>query len=80
MDRRELIIVAAIAAAAPTITSFAALVTAWKTGTNIERLEKNTNSIKDALVESTRQAADAKGHEEGRLAGKAEEKSDQKKK
>lgn len=38
----------------------------------IRRLEKNTNSIKDALVASTKAVA----HAEGKLEGKAEEKAE----
>jgi len=44
----------------------------------IAELEKNTNSIKDALVASTRETALLEGHEAGRIAGKAEEKQDAK--
>ncbi len=53
--------------------------TAWETrrtrfDTNsntatIKELEKNTNSIKDALVKVTREAAHSAGKEEGRVEG-----------
>ena len=36
-----------------------------------EQTEKNTNSMKDALVLATKQAAHAAGHEEARLEGEA---------
>lgn len=38
----------------------------------IELLEKNTNSIKDALVASTAKASNAEGHAEGHAEGLAE--------
>jgi hypothetical protein len=43
-----------------------------ETQANIALLEKNTNSIKDALVASTAKASLAQGTAEGRAAQKAE--------
>jgi len=51
------------------INLYAAIITK-KTYTSIDTLEKNTNSIKDALVASTAMAS----HAEGMVAGKLEEK------
>ena len=48
--------------------------TAWRTirtDRNIALLEQNTNSIKDALVKSTGEAAHAAGVEQGRGEGEA---------
>ena len=42
----------------------------------IAELAVNTNDIRDKLVASTRVAALAEGHEEGRVAGKEEAKRD----
>ena len=36
------------------------------------KVEKSTNSMKDALVETTRQAAEAKGLAQGLIEGKAQ--------
>ena len=47
---------------------------AWRTirtDKNMALLEKNTNSIKDALVKSTGEAAHAAGVEQGRGEGEA---------
>ncbi len=38
----------------------------WLTSKNVKRIEVATNSMKDALVEATRVAAEAKGIAQGR--------------
>lgn len=49
--------------------AYQAAALAKSTQSTIEVLEKNTNSIKDALVAKTGEAAHAAGKEEGRLEG-----------
>ncbi len=49
------------------------LYTAWlskKTKEAAEKTEVNTNSMKDALILSTREASHAAGKEEGRIEGR----------
>ena len=50
--------------------------TSLKQGVDIAMLEKNTNSIKDALVASTAKASRAEGVTAGRLEGQFERKPD----
>lgn len=66
----------ALSAATPLVTAIGVLVTvimqAWNSYTSskraevIEKLEKNTNSIKDALLKTTGEAEHAKGVIQGR--------------
>lgn len=66
----------ALSAATPLVTAIGVLVTvvmqAWNSYTSarraevIEKLEKNTNSIKDALLKTTGEAEHAKGVVQGR--------------
>jgi len=44
---------------------------AWRTRTDVRLLEVNTNSIKDALVERTAEASEAKGRDSERKLGEA---------
>jgi len=44
----------------------------WRTHQNMKTLEVNTNSIKDALVKTTRESAQATGEAKGRADQKAE--------
>lgn len=69
-------LVAALTAATPLVTALGVLVTVllqvWNTVKSTERataiamLEKNTNSIKDALIKTTGEAEHAKGVVQGR--------------
>lgn len=56
------------------ITSLTPIVMLWM-GFWVRKLEKNTNSIKDALVASTAKASHAEGKVEGKAEQKAENKS-----
>ena len=44
---------------------------AYRTHKLTKEVEKQTNSMKDALVASTREASFAAGHDKGRLEGEA---------
>src|ERR1017187_10180772 len=79
----HLVWLAIIGAVAPTISSVAAFVMAWRTTTKVEavdvkveHVQKQTDGLKDALVASTRkqslQEGEIAGKKEGRAAGVAE--------
>lgn len=55
------------------INAYVAIVT-HRTGEQMNVLEKNTNSIKDALVASTAKASQAEGHAQGLAEGRGESK------
>lgn len=60
------------------VANLGTAILAWRTHAatkatqlNVEKVEIATNSMKDALVAKTGEAAHAAGREEGRLAGEA---------
>jgi hypothetical protein len=64
------IIIAAIVAIPPTIASAAALIVSMRHGQKIDAIHMATNSMKDALVASTRLQALAEGLAAGIEVGK----------
>jgi len=68
MEISDSVITAFIASIAPTLGSIATLYVSIKNGTKVDEVHKATNSMKDALVATTRSDA----LQEGRTAGLAE--------
>ena len=58
-------LIALITAVPPTIVATGALVVALRTKTKVSEVHANTNSMKDALVEATRELAMLKGFAAG---------------
>lgn len=61
----DAVTIALITGSVSTIASMIAAIVSIVNARTIKKLEVNTNSIKDALVESTRLAASLKGNAEG---------------
>lgn len=68
----DIVLVALIGGTAPTLVALAGLVVSLRNNKKIEAVHLATNSMKDALVTTTRSDA----LQEGRTAGVAQEKAD----
>lgn len=65
MKISDAVIIALIACIPPTLTAAGALIVSINTQSKVEEVHKATNSMKDALVASTRSEALIEGHAEG---------------
>lgn len=65
MKISDAVLIALIAGVPPTLTAAGALVVSMHTQEKVEEVHKATNSMKDALVASTRSEALMEGHAEG---------------
>jgi hypothetical protein len=68
----DLVLVAAIASVAPTLTSLGALIVALRNGRKTDEIKKATDGLTRQLVDTTRSDALQEGHKEGVAHEKAD--------